>query len=102
LLLSFAILEPETTHVHGFGAALLDGAVGDANSGTVIAGSVGGGGWGWPISSRAVQMGTAFWLLQNMPPVLASAVEATTTLRIVLLVCTAPAFGESGGSVARG
>lgn len=39
-------MEPETTHVHGFGAALLDGAVGDANSGTVIAGSVGGGGLG--------------------------------------------------------
>lgn len=42
-LLGFAILQPEALHAHGLGAALLDGAVGNANGGAVVAAAVGGG-----------------------------------------------------------
>jgi hypothetical protein len=42
LLLGFAILEPAVSHVHSFGATLLDGAVGDANCSAVVTTTVGG------------------------------------------------------------
>ena len=40
LSLGFAVLEPEEAHVDGFGSTLLDGTVGDADGGTVVASDV--------------------------------------------------------------
>jgi hypothetical protein len=55
-LLALTVLEPVLSRVNGFGAALLDGLVGNADNCGVVTGV---GGWGCPISSSAMQIGIA-------------------------------------------
>jgi hypothetical protein len=82
LVLAYPVTDPVKAHVDGFGAALLDSAIGDAISAGVI--SLHGGGWlGWPMSARVVRNQAASLPLWKRAPDSASAAEETTTLRMV-------------------
>eukprot|EP00957_Ditylum_brightwellii_P145738 11097449-Ditylum_brightwellii.AAC.1 len=50
------------------------------------------GGWGCPISSRAILNPTADLLLMNKAPTSASAADAINVLILVHSVCTTPLF----------
>ena len=86
LVLFDASVYPVEAHVKSFGALPAhvagEDAVGVCAVGLDWDGRLRVGGCGWPILMRAVRMGTAFWLLRKIPPVLASVADAIT-LRMV-------------------
>ena len=56
LALGFAILEPKIAHIHGLGAALFDGFVGDADGGAVVAADM-----GWRLRMAHLGEGDSHW-----------------------------------------
>jgi hypothetical protein len=89
LFLAYAVAYPVKAHVHGLGAALLDGIVADTGSSAVI-GHDGGFGLGVAHFGKARADGAC------LAAVSASAALETTTLRMWLMTVTGPLVGRSG------
>ena len=81
LVLLGAAAHQVEAYVKSFGELLAHVAVEDSVGGCAV-GLDWVGGCGWPVLIRAVRIGSACWLLKNIDPVSASALEAMT-LRMV-------------------